>query len=67
MVDLEAERARLAKDLQEAETDVSRREARLSNANFVAKAPANVVQRERDGLAAAQAALERLRERLAAL
>ncbi len=67
LIDLEAERARLTKELQAAEADVARREARLSNAGFVDKAPANVVQREREGLAVAQAALEKLRERLAAL
>ena len=33
----------------------------------VDKAPANVIQRERDGLAGAQAMAERLRERLAQL
>jgi valyl-tRNA synthetase len=67
MIDLGAERARLQKELEAAEADVVRREARLGNESFVGKAPANVVQRERDGLAAAQATLEKLRERLAAL
>ncbi len=64
MVDLDAERERLTKELQDAESDVARREARLSNESFVNKAPEAVVQRERDGLAAAQASVERLRERL---
>jgi len=67
LVDLEAERARLTKELEAAEADIARRESRLANANFVNKAPEAVVQRERDGLVAAQAAVERLRERLAAL
>jgi valyl-tRNA synthetase len=67
MIDLAAERARLQKELEAAEADIARREARLGNESFVGKAPANVVQRERDGLAAAQAALEKLRERLAGL
>lgn len=67
LVDLAAERARLTKELETAAADVSRREARLANPNFVNKAPDAVVQRERDGLLAAQAAVERLRERLAVL
>jgi valyl-tRNA synthetase len=67
LIDLGAERARLGKELEQAEADVARRAGKLGNAGFVDKAPANVVQRERDGLAAAQAAADRLRERLAQL
>jgi valyl-tRNA synthetase len=67
LIDLDAERARLGKELEQAEADLARRAAKLGNAGFVDKAPANVVQRERDGLAAAQATADRLRERLAQL
>ncbi|NTV63369.1 MAG: class I tRNA ligase family protein, partial [Oscillochloris sp.] len=67
LIDLEAERARLRKDLEQAEADVVRREAKLANQGFVGKAPANVVQRERDSLETARAALATLRERLAEL
>jgi valyl-tRNA synthetase len=67
LIDLATERARLSKDLEQAEADVARREAKLANEGFVAKAPANVVQRERDSLEAARAALAALRGRLAAL
>jgi valyl-tRNA synthetase len=67
LIDLEAERARLSKELEQAEADMARRVAKLDNPGFVDKAPANVVQRERDGLAAAQATAERLRERLSQL
>jgi valyl-tRNA synthetase len=65
LVDLEAERLRLRRELEAAEADIARREARLANEGFVARAPEVVVQRERDGLAAVQATAERLRERLA--
>jgi valyl-tRNA synthetase len=64
LIDMAAERARLSKELQAAQAEVARREARLGNAGFADKAPPAVVQRERDGLAAAQATAERLRERL---
>ncbi|MBX0326532.1 valine--tRNA ligase [Oscillochloris sp. ZM17-4] len=67
LIDLEAERARLAKELDQAEADVARREAKLANEGFVAKAPANVVQRERDSLETARAALATLRGRIAEL
>jgi valyl-tRNA synthetase len=67
LIDLEAERARLGKELDQATADIARREARLGNAGFVDKAPANVVQRERDGLAAARVTAEKLRERLGQL
>jgi valyl-tRNA synthetase len=67
LIDLDAERARLGKELEQADADIVRRAARLENAGFVDKAPANVIQRERDGLAGARATAERLRERLAQL
>ncbi len=67
MIDLEAERARLQKELAQIAADVGRREAKLANASFVSKAPEAVVQRERAGLAATQAALAKLHERLADL
>ena len=67
LIDLDAERARLGSELEQADADIARRAARLDNAGFVDKAPANVIQRERDGLAGAQATAERLRERLAQL
>ena len=67
LIDLDAERARLGKVLEQADADIARRAARLDYAGFVDKAPANVIQRERDGLAEARATAERLRERLAQL
>jgi valyl-tRNA synthetase len=67
LIDLAAERARLGRELEQADADIARRAARLENAGFVDKAPANVIQRERDGLAGARATAERLRERLAQL
>jgi valyl-tRNA synthetase len=67
MVDLAEERARLSKELERLEADIERRTAKLANENFVSRAPAAVVQRERDGLAEAQATAARLRERIAGL
>jgi valyl-tRNA synthetase len=67
LVDLQAERTRLHKELADTEADITRREQKLANDKFVTRAPENVVQRERDHLAMAQATAERLRERLATL
>ncbi len=64
MIDLEAERARLLKELEAAQAEAARREARLSTPGFVDKAPAAVVQRERDGLAAVRETIARLQDRL---
>jgi valyl-tRNA synthetase len=64
LIDLDAERARLRKELEAAEADVARREAKLANAGFTERAPANVVAREREGLETAQAALVKLQARL---
>jgi valyl-tRNA synthetase len=65
LIDLEAERTRLLKELEAARADAARREARLANPGFVDKAPASVVQRERDGLAAVRETIARLQDRLA--
>jgi valyl-tRNA synthetase len=67
MVDLAEERARLQKELERAEADVQRRQGKLDNESFVSRAPAAVVQKERDALAEAEATASKLRERVAAL
>ncbi len=67
MVDLAEERARLSKELERVEADLERRTAKLANESFVSRAPAAVVQRERDGLAEAQSMAAKLRERIAGL
>jgi valyl-tRNA synthetase len=48
VIDLAAERARLAKEMQKAEADIARVDAKLSNANFVARAPEEVVEEEKE-------------------
>ena len=64
MVDLDAERTRLQKELTHFEDGVARSQKLLSNDEFVAKAPAEVVQRERDKLAGLEEQAEKLRLRL---
>ncbi|NLF02822.1 MAG: valine--tRNA ligase, partial [Anaerolineales bacterium] len=66
LVDLEAERERLQKALAEVEGRIARSQSLLAS-DFAAKAPEQVVQRERDKLADLQVEEATLRERLADL
>lgn len=47
LIDVEKETARLAKELDTLIKEVERAEKKLSNQNFVAKAPADVIEKER--------------------
>jgi valyl-tRNA synthetase len=64
MVDLEAERARLERELERTRQEVQRVERLLANADFVAKAPAEVVAREQEKLARYREQAEKLQARL---
>jgi valyl-tRNA synthetase len=48
VIDLAAERTRLDKEMQKAEADIARVDAKLANANFVARAPEEVVEEEKE-------------------
>ncbi|HXZ46114.1 MAG TPA: valine--tRNA ligase [Pseudolabrys sp.] len=48
VIDLAAERARLGKEMQKADADIARVDAKLGNANFVARAPEEVVEEEKE-------------------
>ncbi|MBK1662145.1 valine--tRNA ligase [Paracraurococcus ruber] len=65
VIDLGAERARLAKARGVAETDARKIEAKLGNADFVARAPEEVVDENRERLEAARAEMARLDAALA--
>ena len=67
MVDLEAERQRLEREIEKTQSETSRSEARLQDEHFLSKAKPDVVQREREKLAGQKDRLMRLRERLAEL
>ena len=60
LIDKEAELARLEKEIGKLQQEVERTEKKLSNPNFVDKAPAPVVQKEKDKLEEARAAWKRL-------
>jgi valyl-tRNA synthetase len=48
VIDLAAERARLAKEMAKCDADIARVDAKLGNANFVARAPEEVVEEEKE-------------------
>jgi valyl-tRNA synthetase len=65
VIDLGAERARLAKARGAAEGEARKIAAKLGNADFVARAPEEVVEENRERLAAAEAEVARLEAALA--
>jgi valyl-tRNA synthetase len=67
VVDVDALKAKLQRSLAKVEAEISALSARLSNASFVDKAPADVVAGARAALAEAEAQAEILRDRLARL
>jgi valyl-tRNA synthetase len=64
VIDFDKERTRLAKDLKKAEDEIARFDAKLGNAAFVAKAPEEVIEEQREKRADAQALAARLKEAL---
>ncbi len=67
LIDTDAERAKLSKQLTEAEGEIKRLEGKLANEQFRSKAPADVVAKEQEKLSAAESRAEGLRGRLAEL
>jgi len=67
IIDTAAERSRLTKQAETLRKGIATIEGKLGNDNFLAKAPADLVQRERDRLAKLQADLAAVDAGLAAL
>ena len=67
VIDVEAERSRLNRDLAKFNTEVDRLAKKLANPNFAERAPADVVEAERDKLNAAEDALRKVEAQLARL
>jgi len=67
MFDLEAERGRLQKEIDQSQAEVDRLKARLDNQEFLAKAPKIVIAKERQKLYTITDRLERLREQISKL
>ena len=65
-IDVAAERRRLAKDLAAAQAEADAAERKLGTPSFIERAPAAVVAKSRDRLAAARADIARIEARLSA-
>jgi valyl-tRNA synthetase len=67
LIDTEAETARLAKEIDKQAKELGRSEQKLANANFVDRAPAEIVDKERARVVELRATIGRLEEQLASL
>ena len=61
LIDRDAELARLGREVEKLEKERDRLQGKLGNSNFVDRAPQDVVDKERDKLAALEQALQKLR------
>jgi len=64
LIDVEAERARLEKELARSQADIARIDAKLGNADFVRRAPEEVVEGEREKREEADARCRKIVEAL---
>ena len=67
LIDKDAELARLDKEIDRREKDRGRTEGKINNPDFVDRAPADVVQKERDKLQELESALRKLNEQRASV
>jgi valyl-tRNA synthetase len=67
LIDVEAEKIRLSKEIARIEQEVVRCETKLGNESFVARAPAAVVEQEKARIVEWQGKLVQLRDMLAGL
>lgn len=65
LVDVDKEIQRLTKDLKNVEGEIARANGKLNNAGFIAKAPAALVEKEKEKLATNEGLLEKLKARIA--
>ena len=64
VIDFEAEKARLQKELAQLQAEIKRTEGKLNSPGFIEKAPADVVDRERQRRDEQESKLVRLKQRL---
>ena len=64
LVDIEKELARLGKELEATKAEISRGEGKLNNPGFVAKAPAQLVEAEKQKIEKNQALMQTIIQRI---
>jgi valyl-tRNA synthetase len=64
MFNLEAERKRLQKEIEQSQVEIARLKTRLENEDFLAKAPTAVIDKERQKLYTINDKLERLKQQM---
>ncbi|WP_332714239.1 valine--tRNA ligase [Pelagibacterium mangrovi] len=67
LIDIDAERQRLGKDIKKLEGEIGGLEKKLGNEQFLAKAPEEIVVEQKERLGEAQARREKLRQALESL
>jgi valyl-tRNA synthetase len=67
VIDLDAERRRLAREIEKLESEIGKIDRKLGNSDFLAKAPAEVVEDQRERRAEAERAKAKLRQAAARL
>ena len=67
LIDPNAEKTRLAKEIEAKEKSVAALKGRLGNEAYIAKAPPKLVQETKDQLATAEADILKMKEALAKL
>ena len=67
VIDLAKERARLQKELAKAEADIAKVDAKLGSADFLARAPEDIIEEQKERRAEAEALARRLGEAVARL
>ena len=67
MIDIDREIERLRRELESLQAETAKVQAKLGNESFVSKAPARVVQKQRDRLADLEDQLTKVRVRVAQL
>jgi len=67
VIDFAKERVRLGKEIKRLTDDIARVDAKLGNADFVARAPEDVIDEQKERRAEAEATLKRVKEALSRL
>ena len=62
MFDLEAEKKRIQKEIDQSQTEINLLETRLKDNNFLTRAPETVIEKEREKLYTLTDKLERLKQ-----